>query len=88
MSDQQPIELSPGPNGYPQSPFNPANPVNWYAFVIDGEVVWMQTVQKTLEFLNIVMQSKPEIVQVPEHLEGEVLSGWTYDGVEFHEPTI
>jgi len=75
------------PDGYPQSPFNRNAPVNWYAFVIDGEVVWMQTCQVSLEFLNIVLKSDPKIIPVPDYLAGEVLSGWTWDGFEFHEPT-
>ena len=75
------------PDGYPQSPFNRNAPMNWYAFVIDGEVVWMQTCQVSLEFLNIVLKSDPKIIPVPDSLAGEVLSGWTWDGFEFHEPT-
>lgn len=85
MSEQAESYVSP--KGYAQSPYDPNAPINWYAYVIDGEVVWMQTCQVNLEFLNIVLQSDPKIVPVPESLAGEVLSGWTYDGFEFHEPT-
>ena len=84
MSNTEQEQVSP--KGYPQAPFNKDAPINWYAFVIDGEVVWMQTCQVTLEFLNIVLRSDPKIVPVPEALAGEVLSGWTYDGFEFHAP--
>jgi hypothetical protein len=62
-------------------------PVKWYAFVINGEVVWMQTVSVSLEYLVSVMSSNPEIIEVPEPLMGQVLSGWTYDGT-FHPPTL
>jgi hypothetical protein len=84
MSNTEQEQVSP--KGYPQAPFNKDAPINWYAFVIDGEVVWMQTCQVSLEFLNIVLKSDPKIVPVPEALAGEVLSGWTYDGFEFHAP--
>jgi hypothetical protein len=62
-------------------------PVKWYAFVINGEVVWMQTVSVSLEYLVSVMSSGPEIIEVPEPLMGQVLSGWTYDGT-FHPPVV
>lgn len=84
MSNTEQEQVSP--KGYPQAPFNKDAPINWYAFVIDGEVVWMQTCQVTLEFLNIVLRSDPKIVPVPDALAGEVLSGWTYDGFDFHAP--
>lgn len=85
MSNSEESQVSP--NGYVQAPFDRNAPINWYAFVIDGEVVWMQTCQVSLEFLNTVLQSDPKIIPVPSELAGEVLSGWTYDGFEFHAPT-
>jgi hypothetical protein len=80
-------ETFQSPKGHPEAPYDPNAPINWYAFVIEGDVVWMQTAQTSLEFLNMVLQSDPKIVPVPEHLAGEVFSGWTYDGFEFHAPT-
>ena len=67
--------------------FKSIEPVKWYAFVINGEVVWMQTVSVSLEYLVAVMSSNPEIIEVPEPLMGQVLSGWTYDGT-FHPPAV
>jgi hypothetical protein len=66
--------------------FNPLEPVKWYAFVINGEVVWMQTVSVSLEYLVAVMSSSPQVIEIPEPLMGQVLSGWTYDGTTFHPP--
>ena len=61
-------------------------PVKWYAFVIDGEVVWMQTVSVLLEYLVAVMSSNPQVVEIPEPIMGQVLNGWTYNGITFQPP--
>ena len=61
-------------------------PVKWYAFVIDGQVVWLQTVSVALEYLVAVMSSNPEVIEVPEPQMGEVMNGWLYDGT-FRPPS-
>ena len=63
-------------------------PVKWYAFVIDGEVVWLQTVSVALEYLVAVMSSNPQVVEIPEPQMGEVMNGWSYDGATFHPPSV
>jgi len=92
MSDQPLIPENDNSGHKPNIVFDPEEnkfkslePIKWYAFVINGEVVWMQTVSVSLEYLVAVMSSSPQIVEVPEPLLGQVLSGWTYDGT-FHPP--
>ena len=68
--------------------FKSSVPVKWFAFVVDGDVAWMQTVAVELEQLLAVMQSSPQVIQIPEELEGRVMNnGWTYD-VEYFIPPV
>lgn len=69
--------------------FKSSTPVKWFAFVVDGDVAWMQTVSVGLEHLLAVMQSSPQIIEIPEELEGRVMNnGWTYDGENFIPPSM
>jgi len=69
--------------------FKSSVPVKWFAFVVDGDVAWMQTVAVELEHLLAVMQSSPQVIQIPEELEGRVMNnGWTYDGENFIPPVL
>jgi hypothetical protein len=52
---------------------------NAYAYVIDGEVVWMHRVDKDMEMINAMMSSNPTIVPVPEDLKTEIDLGWKYN---------
>lgn len=64
-------------------------PVKWYAFVIDGEVVFTQYVDQKLEYLTAVFSSKPQIVEIPEAYAGMVKEGWKYDeslGIQAFSP--
>jgi hypothetical protein len=63
------------------------SPQKWYAYIVEGEVVWMQTVSPSLEYLVAVMSSDPKIVSIPEEIAGKMIYGWTYDENGFHEPT-
>jgi hypothetical protein len=54
-------------------------PIKWYAFVIDGEVVFTQYVDVKLDYLVAVMSSKPVVIEVPEPYAGMVKEGWRYD---------
>lgn len=61
---------------------------NHYMFVIDGEVVWRESVEKheQMEMINAVFQSNPTIVQCPDELATTIQFGWTYDGTTFSPP--
>jgi hypothetical protein len=54
-------------------------PYNAYAYVLDGEVVWMHRVDTGMEMINAIMSSGPTIVSVPDELKASVMQGWTYD---------
>jgi hypothetical protein len=54
-------------------------PYNAYAYVLDGEVVWMHRVNAEMEMINAIMSSGPTIVSVPDELKASVMQGWTYD---------
>lgn len=78
-------------NGAPQVTWNSelgkyvsSRPVKWYAFVIDGEVVFVQTVDVQLEYLTSVFSSKPQLIEIPEQYAGMVKEGWTYDESRKH----
>lgn len=61
---------------------------NHYLFILDGEVVWRHSIEKndSMEMLNAIFSSNPEIVKVPDELASTVQNGWTYDGVNFNPP--
>lgn len=54
-------------------------PIKWYAFVIDGEVVFTQYVDEQMEYLTAIFSSRPVIVEIPEQYAGMVKEGWTWD---------
>lgn len=54
-------------------------PYTAYAYVLDGEVVWMHRVDNDMEMINSIMSSNPTIVAVPEELKESVMQGWVYD---------
>jgi hypothetical protein len=66
--------------------FDPNAPMRWYAFIVDGEVTWVQTVSLNLDYLNAVMSSDPKIIELPDELKGTNMYGWTYENGEFKEP--
>jgi hypothetical protein len=53
-------------------------PYTAYAYVLDGEVVWMHRVDKDMEMINSIMSSNPTIVAIPEEIQTEVSQGWIY----------
>ena len=55
-----------------------SKPYNSYAYVLDGEVVWMHRVDQAMEMMNAIMSSSPTIVAVPEELKTSVTQGWVY----------
>jgi len=64
-------------------------PVKWYAFIIDGQVVFTQYVDQKLEYLTAVFSSKPTIAEIPEQYAGMVKEGWVWDesrGVNAFQP--
>ena len=58
-------------------------PHNFFAFIIEGEVVWMHMLYEELEQMTAVYGSNPTIVQVPKELGGVVEMGWKFDGENF-----
>jgi hypothetical protein len=65
------------------TPTNGANENNkTFAYVIDGEVVFISHVDSNIEFLIAILSSNPTVVQVPEESRYDCTYGWTYsDGV-------
>jgi len=64
-------------------------PIKWYAFIIDGEVVFTQYVDVKLEYLTAVFSSRPQIIEIPEQYAGMVKEGWVWDesrGVNAFQP--
>lgn len=59
-------------------------PIKWYAFVIDGEVVFTQHVDVKLEYLTAVFSSRPQIIEIPEQYAGMVKEGWKWDESRGH----
>lgn len=69
--------------------FKSSVPVKWFAFVVDGDVAWIQTVALDIEQLLAVMQSSPQVIEIPEELAGRVMNnGWTFDGENFNPPSV
>ena len=54
-------------------------PYKAYAYVLDGEVVWMHRVDADMEMINAVMSSGPTIVTVPDEIKAEITQGWIYN---------
>lgn len=66
-------------------------PIKWYAFIIDGQVVFTQYVDQKLEYLTAVFSSKPTIAEIPEAYAGIVKEGWEYDesrGIHAFQPPV
>jgi hypothetical protein len=61
-----------------------SRPIKWYAFVIDGEVAFVQNVDVQLEYLTAVFSSRPQVIEIPEQYAGMVKEGWTYDESRKH----
>jgi hypothetical protein len=61
-----------------------SRPIKWYAFVIDGEVVFIQHVDVKLEYLTSVFSSRPQIIEIPEQYAGMVKEGWKWDESRGH----
>jgi hypothetical protein len=64
-----------------------SKPHNFFAFIIDGEVVWMHMLYEELEQITAVYGSNPTIVQVPKELSGAVSMGWKFQDGVFSAPT-
>lgn len=56
-----------------------SKPYNAYAYVLDGEVVWMHRVDTGMEMINAIMSSGPTIVMVPDEIKAEITQGWIYN---------
>jgi len=60
----------------------------YYFFIIDGEVVWKQTVEikPEMEMVNAIFSSDPKCVRAPDELAKTIRVGWKYDGTNFIPP--
>lgn len=63
-----------------------SKPHNFFAFVIDGEVVWIHMLYEELEQMTAVYGSDPKVVQVPKELGGIVSMGWKFQDGVFSAP--
>lgn len=71
------------------NPFeNPENFVDkqtYFAFVVDGEVTHLHTVDNMLELIVAAMSSDPKVIKLTKEQALKVKGGWYYDGTEFKE---
>lgn len=58
-------------------------PHNFFAFVINGEVVWKHMLPEELEHMTAVYSSDPKVVIIPKELGETVVMGWKYNGSTF-----
>lgn len=58
-------------------------PHNFFAFVINGEVVWKHMLPEELEHMTAVYSSDPKVVIIPAELGQTVQMGWKYNGSTF-----
>jgi hypothetical protein len=58
-------------------------PHNFFAFVINGEVVWKHLLHEELEHMTAVYSSDPKVVIIPAELGQTVQMGWKYNGSTF-----
>lgn len=58
-------------------------PHNFFAFVINGEVVWKHMLPEELEHMTAVYSSDPKVVIIPTELGQTVQMGWKYNGSTF-----
>ena len=68
-------------NNYPGPDLT--KPHNFFAFVIDGEVVWKHMLYEELEQMTAVYSSDPKVVIIPAELGQTVQMGWKYNGSTF-----
>jgi hypothetical protein len=59
-----------------------------YFYIIDGEVVWKHSIEKSVEteIMHAVFSSNPDIVPAPDEIAATIELGWTYDGTNFNPP--
>jgi hypothetical protein len=57
----------------------------YFAFVVDGEVTHLHTVDFLLEMIVASMSSNPTVVRLSKEDALKVKGGWYYDGANFRE---
>jgi hypothetical protein len=57
----------------------------YFAFVVDGEVTHLHTVDFLLEMIVASMSSSPTVVRLSKEDALKVKGGWYYDGANFRE---
>lgn len=69
------------------NPTNDPTEFKYFAFVIDGEVVWTHANPSSAEFemVNAVFSSNPQVVAIPEELGNTVnwMEGWVFIDGQF-----
>ena len=69
-----------------EDPIANADTYSFFAFVIDGEVVLMHSIEKKLEAIDAIYSSEPKIVRLTVEQSGFVTQGYLYNGEVFSEP--
>jgi hypothetical protein len=57
----------------------------YFAFVVDGEVTHLRTVDFLMELVIASMSSNPTVVRLSKEDAIRVKGGWYFDGNEFKE---
>jgi hypothetical protein len=57
----------------------------YFAFVVDGEVTHLHTVDFLLEMIVASMSSNPKVIRLSKEDAVKVKGGWYFDGSEFRE---
>jgi len=69
-----------------EDPIANADTYSFFAFVIDGEVVLINAIEKRLEMVDAIYSSSPVIVRLTVEQSGFVTQGHLYDGETFFAP--
>lgn len=57
----------------------------FFAFVVDGEVTHLHTVDNLLELIIAAMSSDPKVIRLTKEQALKVKGGWYFDGTDFKE---
>jgi hypothetical protein len=57
----------------------------YFAYVVDGEVTHLHTVEFGLEMIVASLSSDPKVVRLSPEQAIKVKGGWSFDGTEFKE---
>jgi hypothetical protein len=57
----------------------------YFAYVVDGEVTHLHTVEFTLEMIVASLSSYPKVIRLSPEQAMKVKGGWYFNGTEFVE---